>query len=76
MNMTYRVETGHFSALYEATPGGISELYLSRNRIYKNGYSLDIYPKEEMEETENGNIIELLYVGSSPKQILVTVEKL
>ena len=24
ISMTYRVETGHFNAVYEATPGGIS----------------------------------------------------
>ena len=73
LNMTYRVETGHFSAVYEATPGGVSELYLSRNRVYKNGYTLDAFPKDDIEFTENGNIIEILYSGTEKKQILLTV---
>ena len=48
IEMIYRVETGHFSAVYEATPGGISELYMSRNRIYKNGYTIDAFPREDI----------------------------
>jgi hypothetical protein len=48
-SMNYRENTGHFSAVYEATPGGTSVLYLSKNRIYKNGYSLDLSPKELLE---------------------------
>lgn len=44
LRSNYRVETGQYSALYEATPGGTSVLYLSRNRVYKNGYNLDIFP--------------------------------
>lgn len=48
LNMTYRVEIGRFSALYEATPGGTSVLYLSKNRVYKNGYALNVYPRSEV----------------------------
>ena len=41
----YRVETGQYNALYEATPGGTSVLYISKNRVYKGGYNLDIFPR-------------------------------
>jgi hypothetical protein len=46
--MNYRVETGHFNAVYEATPGGTSILYLSKNRIYKNGFSFDTTPTQNV----------------------------
>lgn len=62
-SMIYRVETGHFSAVYEATPGGTSVLYLSRNRIYKNGYSLELSPRELLEVEENGNELYITYRG-------------
>lgn len=45
LRSSYSVETGHFSALYEATPGGTSELFLSKNRVYKEGYTIDVFPK-------------------------------
>jgi len=67
LSMTYRVETGHFSARYEATPGGVSELYLSRNRLYKNGYLISASPSEEVEFLEKGNIVEIVYKGSQKR---------
>jgi len=45
IRMNYRVETGHFDALYEAIPGGTSVLYISKNRVYIGGYSLDVFPR-------------------------------
>jgi hypothetical protein len=44
----YRVETGQYNALYEATPGGTSFLYISKNRVYKSGFNLDVFPRDEV----------------------------
>lgn len=48
LSSSYDVQTGHFAALYEATPGGISELYLSKNRVYKGGYTINAYPRDSI----------------------------
>jgi hypothetical protein len=42
----YRADTAHFNCVYEATPGGISVLFMSKNHIYKDGYVLNMNPKE------------------------------
>jgi hypothetical protein len=57
MKMNYRVDTGHFNAIYEATPGGTSILYMSKNRLYKNGYIFDITPEQDIKIVEDGNFI-------------------
>jgi hypothetical protein len=44
LKMIYRMETGHFNAVYEAAPGGTSVLYISKTIVYKKGYALDVYP--------------------------------
>lgn len=76
LEMEYRVETGHFKAVYQAVPGGTSELYLSKNRIYKNGYSLNVYPKSDIKIAESANYIYITYTGTESRQVLVTVDKL
>lgn len=78
LKMRYRVETGHFNAVYEAAPGGTSVLYLSKNRLYKEGYALDVYPKEHVTIVDNpdNNLIEITYKGKEVVQIVVNVEKL
>lgn len=76
LKMSYRVETGHFSGLYEATPGGTSVLYLSKNRVYKNGYTVNVYPRDQVKLTEEVNYVYITYTGNEPRQILVTVDKL
>lgn len=45
ISMSYRVESGHFNAIYSAEPGGTSVVYLSKNRIYKGGYTVNVYPR-------------------------------
>ena len=69
----YRVETGQYNALYEATPGGTSVLYISKNRVYKGGYNLDIFPRESVTVLEKGNLVEITYNGGQPREIMINV---
>jgi len=71
--MTYRVQTGHFNAVYEATPGGTSILYMSRNRVYKKGYSMDIQPKDSIKIKEDGNYIAITYTGAEKRLIMINI---
>jgi hypothetical protein len=74
--MNYRVATGHFSAMYEATPGGTSILYMSKNRVYKNGYTFDVVPTQDVQIVHDGNYIHITYTGKQPAYVMINIEKL
>jgi len=74
--MNYRVETGHFSAMYLASPAGTSVLYMSKNRVYKNGFTFDIVPEDKVQVKHDGNYIEITYTGNEPTYVMINIEKL
>jgi hypothetical protein len=73
---TFDSKTGHFVASYWASPNGESELFLSKDRTYKNGYEMIILPKEQLSLEENGNYHKIKYLGQQKKKISISIHKL
>ncbi len=70
------MEIGHYNAVYEATPGGTSILYMSKNRVYKNGYTMDITPSKDISVVHDGNFVSITYNGKEPTLVIINIEKL
>lgn len=62
--------------MYEATPGGTSVLYMSKDRIYKNGYTFDITPIQDLKIVHDGNYISITFTGKEPAFVMINIEKL
>lgn len=49
---------------------------MSKNRVYKNGYTLDVTPNKDITIVHDGNFVHITYNGKEPRLIIVNIEKL
>ena len=49
---------------------------MSKNRVYKNGYTLDIVPTQNVDIVHDGNYIHITYTGKQPVYVMINIEKL
>ena len=44
----YNSTSKQFTASYYGWPGGESVLFMSKERVYNNSYSINVYPEDEI----------------------------
>ena len=49
---------------------------MSKNRVYKNGYTLDVTPSKDITIVNDGNFVHITYNGKEPTLIIINIEKL